>query len=114
MKKAQSAPSHVKPKKPGQATDKKPRPAEPPSQRPHAVLGTTALRPVHSQAAYAVQRLLAADLEGTGGVTLKSLTLSPRVEHKAATHALTVETLRHLPLLERAFRGVASLPGRDV
>lgn len=38
--------------------------------------------PVHSQAAYAVRRLLEADASKRGGVTLKSLTLAPHITAK--------------------------------
>jgi hypothetical protein len=47
---------------------------EPPGLRPTSA--------VHSQAAYAVRRLLEADASKAGGVTLKGLTLAPHVEAK--------------------------------
>lgn len=44
--------------------------------------GLRAVSAVHSQAAYAVRRLLEADASKRGGVSLKSLTLGPRVTAK--------------------------------
>lgn len=44
--------------------------------------GLRAVSAVHSQAAYAVHRLLEADASKRGGVSLKSLTLGPRVTAK--------------------------------
>lgn len=118
----------------------------PPGPRPVSV--------VHSQAAYAVRRLLEADASKRGGVTLKSLTLGPRVEAKKvrcgsgrsagsgvwsprlrpalhlgsaqhlhaprapatpsqATYAVTVETLRHLPVLAPLLERVGLAAGGD-
>ncbi|KAL4452334.1 hypothetical protein ABPG75_007996 [Micractinium tetrahymenae] len=64
----------------------------------------TGLRPtsaVHSQAAYAVRRLLDADTSKRGGVSLKSLTLAPHITAKKATYAVTCEVLKHLPVLQQ-------------
>lgn len=49
---------------------------------------------VHKQAADAVARLLAASAARQGGVSIKSLTLAPKVVAKKATFAVTNETLR--------------------
>jgi putative methyltransferase len=46
-----------------------------------------------------VRRLLEADERKRGGVSLKSLTLAPHITAKKATYAVTVETLKHLPVL---------------
>lgn len=54
---------------------------------------------IDQQAARAVTRLLHADATRTQGATVKSLTLAPHIEHKRATFAVTVETLKYLPLL---------------
>lgn len=53
---------------------RQPRQQEPAGLRPTS--------PVHSQAAYAVRRLLEADASKRGGVTLKSLTLAPHIAAK--------------------------------
>ena len=69
---------------------------------------------VDRQAAAAVGTLLAADAARRGGRALKSLTLAPRNVAKRATHAVTVETLRHASLLQAALdaasAGHARLP----
>lgn len=51
-------------------------------QRQPEPLGLRPTSPVHSQAAYAVRRLLEADASKRGGVTLKSLTLAPHITAK--------------------------------
>lgn len=75
--------------------------------RPAACIGTQDTTParerwlqVHRQAAYAVERLLAADASQREGATLKSLTLAPHIQAKKATYAVTCEVLRHLPVLQ--------------
>lgn len=52
-------------------------------RRPQALpAGLRPVSAVHSQAAYAVRRLLQADASKQGGVTLKSLTLAPHITAK--------------------------------
>lgn len=58
------------------------------------------------QAAHALERLLSADAARRHGASLKSLTLAPHIRNKRAVHAITVETLKHLPVLERSLEGV--------
>jgi 25S rRNA (cytosine2278-C5)-methyltransferase len=55
----------------------------------------------HRQAAHAVGRLLNADATGRDGVSLKSLTLAPHINNKKAVYAVTIETLKHVPVLEQ-------------
>lgn len=69
------------------------------SSRQAAAAGLRPTSAVHSQAAFAVRRLLEADERKRGGVSLKSLTLAPHITAKKATYAVTVETLKHLPVL---------------
>jgi len=57
----------------------------------------------HRRAAFAVARLLAADASGRDGASLKSLTLAPHIENKRAVYAVTVETLKHVPVLEKLY-----------
>ena len=57
---------------------------------------------VDRQAAHAVAALLRADETGGGGASIKSLTLGPAVAAKKATHAVTCETLRMLPVIRQA------------
>ena len=64
--------------------------------------------PVHSQAAYAVRRLLEADASKRGGVSLKSLTLAPHIQAKKARRAGDKGPARCLPLLRP--RLTATLP----
>lgn len=78
------------------------RPHKPRQIRPVPPPGPKAWTPasvVHRQAAWAIQRLLAADASGKGGASLKTLTLAPHIEAKRATHAVTCECLRHLVIL---------------
>lgn len=69
------------------------------SRQAAAAAGLRPTSAVHSQAAFAVRRLLEADERKRGGVSLKSLTLAPHITAKKATYAVTVETLKHLPVL---------------
>jgi hypothetical protein len=55
---------------------------------------------IDQQSAEALHRLLAAAETRTAGATIKSLTLAPHIVHKKPTYAVTVETLKHLPLLK--------------
>ena len=57
------------------------------------------------QAARAVQQLLQADASGRGGASIKSLTLAPSIEAKKATHAVTCQTLKLLPVLKQLLEG---------
>jgi len=68
----------------------------------------------HRQAAHAVGRLLNADATGHDGASLKSLTLAPHIVNKKAVYAVTIETLKHVPVLEQLVqRGnvLAAAPG---
>lgn len=56
---------------------------------------------VDRQAASAISKLLQADATGTRGASIKSLTLAPAVQAKKATHAVTCETLRMLPIVRQ-------------
>ena len=55
---------------------------------------------IDQQSAEALLRLLSAAETRTAGTTIKSLTLAPHIVHKKPTYAVTVETLKHLPLLK--------------
>jgi putative methyltransferase len=55
----------------------------------------------HRHAAHAVGRLLNADATGRDGASLKSLTLAPHIVNKKAVYAVTIETLKHVPVLEQ-------------
>jgi hypothetical protein len=55
---------------------------------------------IDQQSAEALHRLLAAAETRTAGATIKSLTLAPHIVNKKPTYAVTVETLKHLPLLK--------------
>ncbi|KAG7671161.1 hypothetical protein Ndes2526B_g02378 [Nannochloris sp. 'desiccata'] len=55
----------------------------------------------HRQAAHAVGRLLNADATGRDGASLKSLTLAPHIVNKKAVYAVTIETLKHVPVLKQ-------------
>ena len=61
------------------------------------------------QAARAVQQLLQADASGRGGASIKSLTLAPSIEAKKATHAVTCQTLKLLPVLKQLLEGCSLL-----
>jgi putative methyltransferase len=61
----------------------------------------TAKSEILRQAAYAVSRLIQADVTGKHGVSLKSLTLGSNVKQKKAVYAVTVETLKYYWVLER-------------
>lgn len=54
---------------------------------------------IHKQAGNILRHLVVADQNKSGGASLKSLTLGPEVIEKRATHALTCQVLRYLPLL---------------
>ena len=56
-------------------------------QQPRQPAGLRPVSAVHQQAAYAVRRLLEADASKRGGVTLKSLTLGPRITAKKVGRA---------------------------
>lgn len=60
---------------------------------------------VDRQAARAVQQLLQADASGRKGASIKSLTLAPSIEAKKATHAVTCQTLKLLPVLKQLLEG---------
>ena len=64
---------------------------------------------VDRQAARAVQQLLQADASGRGGASIKSLTLAPSIEAKKATHAVTCQTLKLLPVLKQLLEGCSLL-----
>ena len=64
---------------------------------------------VDRQAAHAVATLLRADESGGGGASIKSLTLGPAVTAKKATHAVTCETLRMLPVVRQAVEAAGLL-----
>ena len=61
------------------------------------------------QAAKAVQQLLQADASGKGGASIKSLTLAPSIDAKKATHAVTCQTLKLLPVLKQLLEGCSLL-----
>lgn len=63
----------------------------------------------HRRAVNAVARLLDADATGKDGATLKSLTLAPHIENKRAVYAVAVETLKHVPVLEKLVDSVDEL-----
>ncbi|KAK9907331.1 hypothetical protein WJX75_001613 [Coccomyxa subellipsoidea] len=52
-------------------------------------------------AASAIAKMLHADATGTGGASIKSLTLGPAIQAKKATYAVTCETLRMLPVIQQ-------------
>ena len=60
---------------------------------------------VDRQAAWAVAQLLRADISGRGGASIKSLTLGPSIQAKKATHAVTCQTLKLLPVLKQLLEG---------
>jgi hypothetical protein len=64
---------------------------------------------IDQQSAEALHRLLAAAETCTAGATIKSLTLAPHIVHKKPTYAVTVETLKHLPLLKAVLAAVEML-----
>lgn len=55
---------------------------------------------VHVQAAHALDKLISA-CKARRMCNMKSLTLGPHIQAKRATHAVTVETVRHLFLLRK-------------
>ncbi|CAI5972245.1 unnamed protein product [Closterium sp. NIES-65] len=55
---------------------------------------------VHAQAAAAVERILRANETRRGGCAVKGLTLAEGNVAKRATHAVTCETLRYLPVIK--------------
>ena len=55
---------------------------------------------VDRQAAAAVKALLSAQKRQRKGVSLKALTLAPKVQAKKATFRVTCQTLQHLPALQ--------------
>ena len=70
-----------------------------PQNTPARVLNP--INETHRQAAHAVGRLLHADATGRDGASLKSLTLAPHIVNKKAVYAVTIETLKHVPVLEQ-------------
>ena len=64
----------------------------------------------HRQAANIVGRLLHADATGRHGASLKSLTLAPHIISKKAVHAVTIETLKHVPVLEQLVSKMKNMP----
>ena len=60
---------------------------------------------VDRQAAQAVAQLLRADMSGRGGASIKNLTLGPSIQAKKATHAVTCQTLKLLPVLKQLLEG---------
>lgn len=64
---------------------------------------------IDQQSADALSKLLAAAETHTAGATIKSLTLAPHIVHKKPTFAVTVETLKHLPLLKAVLGQVGLL-----
>ncbi|GJP82767.1 hypothetical protein CLOP_g13002 [Closterium sp. NIES-67] len=62
---------------------------------PHADSGR-----VHAQAAAAVERIVRASETRRGGCAVKGLTLAAGNVAKRATHAVTCETLRYLPVIK--------------
>ena len=75
-----------------------PGPSDTPKTHPRA------LWPVdetYRQASHAVGRLLHTDATGSNGISLKSLTLASHITNKKAVYAITIETLKHLPVLEQ-------------
>ena len=56
---------------------------------------------IDRQAASAIAKMLHADATGTGGASIKSLTLGPAIQAKKATYAVTCETLRMLPVIQQ-------------
>ena len=70
--------------------------------------------PLHRSAVNAIARLLDADASGRDGVSLKSLTLAPHIENKRAVYAVTVETLKHVPVREKLVRAAPQLGVPDV
>lgn len=55
---------------------------------------------VDRQAAAAVEALLSAHTGQRKGISLKSLTLAPKVQAKKATFRVTCQTLKHLPVIK--------------
>lgn len=66
---------------------------------------------IHRQAALAIAKMLHADATGTGGASIKSLTLSPTIQAKKATYAVTCETLRMLPVITQLVSTAGLLDG---
>ena len=68
---------------------------------------------VDRQAASAVGKLLQSDATRRKGVSVKALTLAPSIQAKAATHAVTCETLKRAcrPLQGGGAAGVGRLVG---
>lgn len=62
-------------------------------------------RQIYRQASAAIVRLLNADLSKRKGSSVEALTLAPAVLAKKATHALTCQTLRYLPVLKELLQG---------
>jgi hypothetical protein len=89
----------------------KPAPAKPKAPRavhaaawPHGSWRCASI--IDQQSAEALHRLLSAAETRTAGATIKSLTLAPHIVHKKPTYAVTVETLKHLPLLKAVLTAV--------
>jgi putative methyltransferase len=64
----------------------------------------------HRQASRAIARLLESDAQSRNGASVKSLTLAPHISNKKAVYALTMETLKKLPLLEILIEQAGLLP----
>lgn len=101
-----------RPGAPGDASKKrrtadKPAAPQKPAARQHTLAPTS---DVHRQAARAVGKLLQSDETGRDGASLKSLTLAPHVTNKKAVYAVTIETMKHVPVLEKLIErtGVAA------
>ena len=102
----QTAPSHGKRSLAPHISDSASKRHKPATKRPSRVATVRpgaweAVSVVDRQAARAVQQLLQADASGRGGASIKSLTLAPSIEAKKATHAVTCQTLKLLPILKQ-------------
>lgn len=64
----------------------------------------------HRQASWAVARLLESDAQSRNGASIKSLTLASHISNKKAVYAITVETLKALPQLERLIQQAGLVP----
>ena len=73
----------------------------PSNQQPTKTHLFVAQNEIHRQSAQAITRLLRADATSAHGTSLKSLTLAPHITNKKAVYAVTIETLKYIPVLEK-------------
>ncbi|KAK3233758.1 hypothetical protein CYMTET_55974 [Cymbomonas tetramitiformis] len=69
---------------------------------------------VHRQVAKIISRLLTANSSKHSGASIKSLTLAPRIIAKKATHALTCETLKYLPVIREVIAATRLMEHNEV